>query len=270
MHPDYLHKQQAEKPLFPDMLWSRPENRLHAGKLLIIGGNAQGFAAVAESYGAATKAGVGTARVIMPDAIQKIVGPVLPEGEFAPSTPSGSFSQKALAEALSMAGWADAVLVAGDVGRNSETAILLEKFATKYRGQLTLTKDAADYFTNIPLAIRERPDTCLVISFAQLQRLAVKLSFPLAFTFDMGIIRLTEALHQFTVQFPLMIVMKQLENIFVASGGQVSTTRLTDEKAIWRVSTAAYTSVWWLQNPTKSFEACTMAVYDSLQQGPSA
>jgi hypothetical protein len=264
MQPDYLHKQQAGKPLVTDMLWSRPENRLHAGKLLIMGGNAHGFAAVAEAYGASSKAGIGTARVILPDAIQKIVGPILPEGEFTPSTPSGSFSQKALAEVLSMSAWADGVLVAGDVGRNSETAILLEKVATKYRGQLTLTKDAADYFTNIPAAIRQRSDTCLVISFAQLQRLAIKLDFPVAFTFDMGILRLTDALHQLSKAFPFAIVVKQLSVIYVASDGRVSTTLLTDEKSIWRVTTAAFTSVWWLQNPSRSFEALTTAIYDSL------
>jgi NAD(P)H-hydrate repair Nnr-like enzyme with NAD(P)H-hydrate dehydratase domain len=264
MQPDYLYRQQTDKPLFPDMLWSRPENRLHAGKLLIVGGNAHGFAAVAKAYNASVKAGIGSSRVILPDAIQKIVGPVMPEGEFAPSTPSGSFGQKALAEVLAMTGWADGVLVAGDVGRNSETAILLEKFATKYHGQLTLTKDAADYFTNIPVAIKNRPKTCLVISFSQLQRLAVRLMFPHAFTIDMGFYQITEALHMFTKQFPLAVVTKHLETIFAATDGKVSTTKLIDDKPIWRVTTAAYVSVWWLQNSNRSFEAMTTAILDSI------
>jgi len=58
MENTYWHKQTAEKPLFPDMLWSKPENKSHAGKLLIIGGNLHGFAAAAEAYNQATKAGI--------------------------------------------------------------------------------------------------------------------------------------------------------------------------------------------------------------------
>ena len=44
MNHDYWHKQTSSKPLFPELIWSRPENRQLAGKLLIIGGNLHGFA----------------------------------------------------------------------------------------------------------------------------------------------------------------------------------------------------------------------------------
>ena len=131
MKPEYWLTQTKDKPLFPELEWSRPENRSAAGKLLIIGGNAHGFAAPAEAYAVATKAGIGTARVLLPDAVRKIVGRLWENGEFAPSTPSGSFGQKALDEFLLQGSWADAVLFAGDLGRNSETAILLEKSLQK-------------------------------------------------------------------------------------------------------------------------------------------
>jgi hypothetical protein len=134
MTPDFWHKQTADKPLYPDMQWSRPENRLFAGKLLVIGGSVHGFAAAGEAYAQATKAGIGTARMYLPDALQKVLGRTFEAGEFGPATPSGSFSQRALAEALAMANWGDGTLLAGDLGRNSETAIFLEKFAAKYAG----------------------------------------------------------------------------------------------------------------------------------------
>jgi hypothetical protein len=134
MDRTFWQRQTADKPLFPDLLWSRPETKRTAGKLLIVGGNAHGFSAAAEAYGAAAKAGIGTARVLLPDSLQKTVGKVFAAGEYAPSTPSGSFSQQALAELLELAQWADGVLLAGDFGRNSETAILLESFAAKYQG----------------------------------------------------------------------------------------------------------------------------------------
>ena len=261
MERDYWLRQEPGKPLFPDMEWSRPENRQQAGKLLVVGGNAHGFAAPAEAYAAAVKADIGTARVLLPDAVQKIVGGVLENGEFAPSTPaSGSFSQKALNEFLASGAWADAVLLAGDLGRNSETAILLEKFLGKYPHAVTLTKDAVDYAASAPHTILERGQTLLVLSLSQLQRLgtAARTTTPIAFSMDL--LRLVEWLHDFTAAHRPYIIVKHLDTMFVAADGQVSTTRLTTDLDIWRVATAAAASVWWLQNPAKPFEALTTAV----------
>ncbi|MDO8591435.1 MAG: hypothetical protein Q7R60_00720, partial [bacterium] len=81
----YWLKQTKDKPLFPDLLWSRPENKRLAGKLLVVGGNLYGFSAPGTAYGAALKAGVGTARVLLPDKLQKTVGKLIPEAEFVPS-----------------------------------------------------------------------------------------------------------------------------------------------------------------------------------------
>jgi hypothetical protein len=255
MDRTYWHKQTADSPLFPDLLWSRPENKRQAGKLLIIGGNAHGFAAPAEAYAAAEKAGAGTVRVILPDSLRKTVGRGFPAGEFAPSTPSGSFSQKALAELLDGARWADAVMLAGDFGHNSETAILLEKFAQDYKGPLALTQDAADYFTSAGEIIIQRPKTLLALSFAQLQKLAKNAHFTTPFTFDMDLLRLVDALHEFTRKYTPQIIVKHRPTMFAAVGGQVSTTKLDKDPEIWRVRIAASATVWWLQNPNKPFEA---------------
>lgn len=260
MDRDYWHRQTSDVPLFPDLSWSRPENAAYAGKLLIVGGNLHGFTNPAAAYAESQKAGIGVARVLLPDALQKTIGRVFEAGEFGPSTPSGSFSQRALGELLPMAAWADAALLAGDLGRNSETAILLEKFADKYKGQLTATCDAADYFTSAPSMILTRPDTLWVISLAQLQKLAISAKFTTAFTFDMDILRFVDALHEFTLQHPLLIIVKHLGNIFVAVDGRISSTRLKSELPVWRLKTASHAAVWWLQNPGKPFEALTTSL----------
>jgi NAD(P)H-hydrate repair Nnr-like enzyme with NAD(P)H-hydrate dehydratase domain len=243
-------------------LWSRPETKRTAGKLLIVGGNKFGFAAAGEAYSEVIKAGVGTARVLLPDSLQKTVGKVFAAGEYAPSTLSGSFSQSALAELLNMSQWADGVLLAGDLGRNSETAILLEKFVEKYQGQLTITQDAADYFIKSPQQILERPDTLLAVSFAQLQKAATSAKFSQPFLFDMDFLHLVETLHDFTKNYPVAVVTQHLDNIFVAANGQVSTTKTDTDDKIWRVKTAAHAAVWWLQNPTKTIEALTSSLVE--------
>jgi hypothetical protein len=258
----YWHKQQSDKPLYPELAWSKPENKRYAGKLLIIGGNAHGFAAAAEAYNESEKAGIGVSRVLLPDALQKTVGPVLEAGEFAPSTPSGSFSKQALSELLAPAQWADGVLLAGDFGRNSETAILLESFVHKYEGPLIVTKDALDYFTKAPSNLLSRPATTIVLSLAQLQQLARGARFHQAITFDMDLLHLVDALHELTNEFHVNIIVKHLTNNFVAVGGQVSTTVLTEDKEVWRVATAAHAAVWWLQHPAKVFEALTTSIVE--------
>lgn len=260
MDKSYWHKQ-TDKPLFPDLEWSRPENRSQAGKLLIVGGNLHGFAAPAEAYSAATKAGIGTARVLLPDAMRKTLGSVLENGEFAPSTPSGSFSQKALDELLAQSAWADSVLLAGDLGRNSETAILLEKFLQKSSLPITLTKDTVDYVTSAPQTILNRTDSLLVLSLSQLQRLSLAAKTASPIKFSMDLLHLVEWLHDFTSTYKPYLVVKHLDHLFVAVNGQVSTTRLQTPRPVWRVVIAARASVWWLQNPTKPFEALTIAVF---------
>lgn len=260
MERTYWIKQQADKPLFEDMLWSRPETKRARGKLLIIGGNSFGFSAVGEAYQEAQVAGIGTARVLLPEAIRKVVGLILEHAEYGASNHSGSFAQSALGEWLDQTAWADGVLIAGGLGRNSETAILIEKYLQKTTAKVMLTKDAVDYFVPVAKIFSNRPDTTLVLSMAQLQKLAIALSFTSPFRLGMDLVQLADTLHAFTETTGLEIVVKHLETISVAARGRVSTTKLSEEKEVWRVSTAAHAAVWRLQNPAKPFEALTTSL----------
>ncbi len=111
-----------------------------------------------------------------------------------------------------------------------------------------------------PAVLIGRPETLLVLNLAQLQKLATSIRFATAFTFNMDFLRLIDALHEFTNQNQTAIILKHLNTIFVAVNGQVSTTKLKPDPEIWRVKTAAHASVWWLQNPTKIYDALTTSV----------
>ncbi|MGH7157619.1 MAG: hypothetical protein ACREGD_00870 [Candidatus Saccharimonadales bacterium] len=260
MKSSYWQSQTKQKPLFPDLEWSRPENKLHAGKLLVVGGNAHGFAAPAGAFGYTQTAGAGTVHALLPDAVRKIVDAILPEADYAPSTPSGSLSQKALVDLLQAGNWADSVLVAGDLGRNSETAILLESFLAKHRGQVTITKDAVDYITSSPLTILQREDTLLVLSLSQLQRLGTAAKLPKPVKFSMDLLHLVEWLHECTTRHQPHIIVKHQNALLAAVNGQVSSTTVGDTKDLWRVKTAAIASVWWMQHTNKPFEAITASL----------
>lgn len=254
----YWHKQ-TDKPLFPDLLWDKPENKSLAGKLLIIGGNSHEFSAPGEAYQSAAHAGVGVAKVLLPEALRKTIGTVLENTEYAPSNKSGGFARTALSEWLSFAEWSDGVLITGDLGRNSETAIVLESFLEKYSGQVTLTKDAVDYFLDNPGPLFERKQTTLVVSFAQLQKMASK--YGLVFKFSMTLLQIADALHGLSGDIDANIIVEHNGVVLVAVKQQVSSTRIEQEDT-WRVSTAAKASVWWLQNPNKPFEALTTALVE--------
>ncbi len=256
----YWQKQSPEKPLFPDLLWSRPENKAHAGKILIIGGNSFGFSAIGEAYNLAQATGAGSVRVLLPSAIRKAVGNVLEHADFATSNPSGGFAKDALGELLQQAQWADAVLLPGDLGHNSETTVLIEQFLAKYNGQVTLCGDTLDLVLATPDMVLQRANTLLVVSMAQLQKLAMAARFELAFRLGMDILQLVEALHEFSSRLAAHIIVRQHDQLLVAVNGQVSSTKPAQDPSKWRVSTASQASVWWLQNPEKPFEALTTSV----------
>jgi NAD(P)H-hydrate repair Nnr-like enzyme with NAD(P)H-hydrate dehydratase domain len=258
-------KQAPNKPLFPDLLWSRPENKRQAGKLLIVGGNSHGFAAPATAFGGATAAGVGVVRVLLPDSLRKTIGTSFTEAEFAPRTPSGSFAKKALDSLLDGAKWADMVLLAGDFGRNSETAVLLGSFMDKYSGPVTVAEDGLDYFLAANGTLLNRQDTLSVINLGKLQKLAKANRPGTPVLHSMNLHELTTILADWTNSTEAAVITKHADNFIVAASGKVSTTPAKEEQN-WQIELAAYSAVWWLQNREKSFEALTAAVYEYVNK----
>lgn len=246
---------QVKDPAFPDILWSRPENKRHAGKLLIVGGHKQNFNDVSQAYSAASKAGAGTIRVIVPDSLQKMLHTVFPEAEYAASTKIGSFSRQALGTLLDAAAWADAVLLAGDFGRNSETAILLEGFVEKFDGKLTLAGDSLDYFLNQPARLTDRQDTLVAASLGQLQKLAL----PHLIQQNADFMKAVEQVKKLSSEVAAYIVTIHSNQVIVSAKQQISTTPAAAQAPI--IDLAAFATVWWLQQPEKPFEALTTAVY---------
>ncbi len=260
MENTYWLKQTKDNPLFPDLIWSKPENKNQAGKLLIVGGNLHSFSAPSFAYITALQAGAGTIHLILPSSIEKTVSKLLPEALFAPVTPSGSFSKEALTILLENEAWADGVLLAGDFGRNSETSILLESFAEKATRPFVITNDAIDCLLNSRSLICN-PNTVIVADFSKLQKIFQRLKFSLAITSTMSFASLVNALHEFSLKYPISLVLPYENHLFVASRGEVSSTKTVDNLPNNAVI-AVYASVWALQNPRQLFKALTTALVD--------
>jgi len=258
-HP-YWRKQTAEKPLFPNIEWSKPEQRLQSGRLGIIGGNKLGFAGVAEAYSVALKTGVGEVKVLLPDVLKKSIPKIMTDVVYGPTNISGSLTREALTGMKAVAAWSTGILLIGDAGRSSETAILYEDFIREYTKPLTVTRDIIDLVKNSSMTLVERPDTLLVASFAQLQKLFQLTYYPKVLTFGMQLTNLVEAIHKFTITYPISIAVLHKETLIVASGGEVTTTPWTNPMKIWRGNTAAIAAAYWLWNPNKILESVTASL----------
>lgn len=250
--------EQTDNPLFPNLLWSKPETKLGAGKSLIIGGQAQEFIHVAECFSEAEKAGAGSIRVFMPDSTKKITQ-MLPNIEYAASNASGSFARVALDELIEAAEWADGVLLAGDLGKNSETSLMLENFIKKYTGLLILANQALSSLSLDPKELFSRNNTILVASQTSLQKLLIQFDLKKPITSKSSSATLAEVLHKVTSDYPIYLVMQSREFTWAAATGQVSATKIKSTKSLTQL--AAQTSVWSVQNPSQLFKALTTAVY---------
>ena len=260
MEYPYWHQQTISSPLFPDIAWSKPEQKSLAGRLGIIGGNKLGFAGVAEAYGVALSMGVGEARVLLPDVLKKTIPPVMTDVIFGATNPSGSLARDAINEMKALGAWAQGILMIGDAGRNSETAIVYEDFLQDYLGPLTITRDAIDLVKHSSQTLIERPNTTLIMSFAQLQKLFQLVYYPKVLTFNMQLTSLVEAVHKFTITYPVTIVVLHKDHLVVAHEGQVTSTPWDNPMAIWRGNTSARAASFWLWSPTKPLESITASI----------
>ena len=259
MH-SYWQKQSSTKPLFPDIEWNRPEQRAHAGRLAIIGGNKLGFVAIRDAYEVANELGAGQIRAILPDVRKKTVPTSINDVLFLPSNPSGGFSREALPEFHAACAWADLCLLIGEAGRNSETAMAFESLLDG-NGHLVITRDAVDLLMPAMNRIVEREKTTLVVSFAQLQKIFQAVYYPKILSFSMQLMQLVESLHKFTITYPVTIVTFHQNQLIIAHDGNIITQEFDQPMAIWRGITASRAASYLLWNPKQPLEAIATSMH---------
>lgn len=247
--------QSSTKPLFPDIEWNKPEQKSHAGKLTVLGGNKLGFIAVSDAYGMAVQLGAGQIRAVLPDALRKAFPAAITDAHFIPSNASGGFSKGAIPEIIAAANWADVVLLVGDMGRNSETAMACEQLLDTFSGHLVVTRDAVELLKPVSERLVNRDKSTLVVSFAQLQKLFQSVYYPKILSFSMQLMQLVDALHKFTITYPVTIVTFHQNHLVVAHAGSVVTQEFDQPMAIWRGLTATKAACYLLWTPEKPLEA---------------
>ena len=79
-------------------------------------------------------------------------------------------------------------------------------------------------------------------------------------TFSIQLASLVEALHKFTITYPVTIAVLHKDCLVVANGGEVTTTQWQNPMAIWRGSVATKAAGYWLWNTGKPLEAVTASL----------
>lgn len=259
MEYSYWKKQIPGSPLFPEIEWNKPEQKTRAGKLAIIGGNKLGFVSVATAYTEATSIGAGQVRVVVPDALKKVIPASVLDVVYVPTNPSGGMSKDGLPLLQASFSWADHVLLIGDAGRNSETAIMYEALL-KIPTPLTITRDAVDLLRSSAQQMIDREATTLVVSFAQLQKLFQAVYYPKILSFSMQLMTLVETMHKFTITYPSTIVTFHQNQLLVAHDGEVVTMEFDEPMQIWRGSTATKSASYQLWSPQKPLESISASL----------
>ena len=240
---NFWKKQQSSKPLFPDIIWNRPERK--TGKISIVGGNRNGFAAVAAAYETARQLNINSAKIILPDSLKKQIPIEIFDAIFTESNPSGSFAKNALNELNAAANFADASILIGDSGANAETSALFETFLRENFDQsITVTRDAVDSLIRSAEEILNYPKLHLVLSISQLQKLARNVYYPRIITLSQGPAQIAETLHKFSLTFPTSITLWHAGQLFFAKNGTVFSQDFAQPMRVWSGEVAVRETVW--------------------------
>jgi ADP-dependent NAD(P)H-hydrate dehydratase / NAD(P)H-hydrate epimerase len=253
-----MWQRQETEPLFEDLLWSRPENRRHAGKLLIIGGSAGQFTNVSTAYAAADRAGAGHIRILLPESLRKLTQ-AFENIEYATANVSGSFDKNSLGIMNDLSDWADYVLLAGDFGKNSETTTVLDGYLLRCPLPTTITENALGSISLPIVQMASRP-ILLTINSMALQKIPTELEMTTAITSTMNIDSLAGVIADLTSKNKFKIISEMKSKIWASAGGRVVSTNVG--KPIDFINLSSYASVWLMQQPAKPLEALATACYE--------
>lgn len=250
-------QKQSAKPLFPKILWERPINKRAAKSLLIIGGHATQFSATQLAYQEALAAGIGEAKVVLPDSVLKLTGHSnLPDCLFVPSNNSGAMAKAALEEILVYAGESDGILLAGELSENAETVSMLEGLVEQVKNPLAMTDEVIKSLLFATGKLIGGKNRLLITTMQTFIKLAEKLEMEITIQPGQSLFNKVEFLQTLANQTGLDLVLGGAETV-VASNGKVSVTPTAKAGDLLG---SGLISTFWLQHSGK-FEALTTAAY---------
>lgn len=219
-------EQQKDKPLFPDLLWSRPENKALLPKVSIVGGSKHGFVKAAAVYQNVLETGSSSLKLLLPDALKDSL-PANSDFIFIESTKTGSFSSSLFDNLRAIQASSDIVIVSEDSGKESELTQALHKIISEDNCDLMMVGESAlandSYFDDI---INRQKNTVFVIEPRQLQKITSRLPVQVSFRSSDGLVDLVKGLHQITsVLGAVIFVVSTNKEVIISVNGDVFSTK---------------------------------------------
>lgn len=257
---EYFEK--LEENPYEDLKWNVPERS--QGTVNVIGGNTSRFRDEVKVAEFLTRAyPVQEVRLVVPDVLKGKL-PDLPNFVFLPSTDSGGFAESQ--GLMDVFNTVDCNLVLGDLSKNTITGRAMEKAVKNSEKMTLLTRDSVDVLAeNAPERWLMNENVAIFASIAQLQKLFRAVYYPKMLLASSSLIQVAEALHKFTLSYPVTLFSLHNKQILLAENGIVKAVPL--EKSgyspitIWNGELAARIVGMNLYNPNQSIGANCTAVF---------
>ena len=256
---DYWQKNPDLK-LFSDLSWNIPEQK--TGTFNIVGGNSGSFSTVIHTAEYLSKSfPIKKLNILLPNTLKNKVPP-FPEIAFLPATDSGSFDKSPLLNEFVDS--ADFSVFVGDLSKNSATCVAISDAIKSSTKPVLLTRDAIDLVLPEMPSLCERENLILVGSLAQIQKVFRAVYYPKVLLLSMPILPIVEALHKFTLTYPVTILTYSGDQIIVANAGKITTTPLAKTTftpiSLWSGNLAAAIAANNFFSLGKPLEATTFAI----------
>lgn len=255
----YLKNQ--DSPLYKDLEWNFPEQK--TGTVAVLGGNSTNFALeIKISEFLQQSFPINEVKTVLPDSLRKKLPP-LPNFSFAPATESGSFKKSPeLSAALE---GSDLDLFLGDFSKNSETAISISELLKNTKKPTVLARDSLDLVASDADSFIENENLIIISSLVQLQKLFRALYYPKMILLSSPFLPVVEALHKFTLSFPVSILTFHDEKIITAKAGKIIATKISSTDyspiSLWDGRLAAKIAAFSLYNRPNFLESLNAALF---------
>lgn len=261
---DYFTK--IETTSTPDLSWNIPEQKL--GAVNIIGGNEQNFkTSIKISEYLATNFPIKTLNTILPDTLKSQLPP-LPNFVFLKSTSSGSFASET--ELITAINSADFNLILGDFSKNSITVAAVSTACQSSAKPLLITRDAVDLITKQPEKTLLNKQIILFASMPQLIKLFRAIYYPKMLLLSQSLLQVADALHKFTLSYPVKIITFHNGQILIAANGEVKAVPLANSHyspiTLWNGELAAKILALNLYNPNNFTNATLSAICNTQEK----
>ena len=223
-----INASKARQYAFPEIDWQRPEQKSLAGKIAVIGGNENSFAPIIKFASIAKGAGIDQVKAILPTALSAKINPaVKAEGlVFVGDKKAQGFEASAIASVKQELVGLDYAVWAGEMGRSQGAKEFLRDMISDSGREALLTRDAVDLALEGAEKWLEQDDMLLILSLAQLKKLAQAIYYPKMLNLTMPLNQIVEFLHKFTLSYPVKIILLAAGQLNVAQNGDVRSVNL--------------------------------------------